>query len=273
MPTPSPQPYPPLPDRPTPRQVAGFYGRSDIAARFNASRALPAPVLNQWAELIARHTGHSAIRTAVDLGCGTGRFTGMLAGRFGATVLGLDPSAPMLVAARSSTRLAHVHFVRAAAEDLPLASGRVDLVLLSMVYHHFADEARALASVRRVVRTGGWFCVRTCTTEALDSYVYQRLIPEARAVDEARLPTRAALSAAVERAGFRPAAFDTVHQPVAKSLDEYVGKVSLRAHSDLQAISDEQFHRGLAALRAWAATQDRSQPVVEDVDLFTFAAV
>jgi ubiquinone/menaquinone biosynthesis C-methylase UbiE len=208
----------------------------------------------------------------VDLGCGTGRFTGVLARDFAEVVVGIDPSAPMLAAAAAQSAGAKgVHFARAAAERLPLGDSSADLVFLSMVYHHFGDEHRALASVRRVLRPGGGrFCVRTCTVENLDTYVYQRLIPEARAVDEARLPTRAGLTAAAVRAGMRPTALDTVHQAVARTLDEYVHNASLRAHSDLQAISDEQFARGMADLRAWARTQDQTRPVVEDVDLFTF---
>lgn len=261
----------PLPFRPTPDRVASFYDQADIACRFNASRSLSDEVLDQWVERIGRQIGPARRAVAVDLGCGTGRFTGVLARHFAEMVIGIDPSAPMLAAAAAQSAGGKgVHFVRAAAERLPLARSSADLVFLSMVYHHFADDGRALASIRRVLRPGGCFCVRTCTAENLYTYVYQRFIPEARAVDEARLPSRAGLTAAAERAGMRPTAFDTVHQAVARTLDEYVHNASLRAHSDLQAISDDQFDRGMAALRAWAETQDNARPIVEDVDLFTF---
>ena len=79
-------------------------------------------------------------------------------------------------------------------------------------------------------------------------------------MDEARLPTRAGLTAAAERAGIRPAAFATVHQAVARTLDEYVHNASLRADSDLQAISDEQFARGMDNLRPGPERRIRPRP-------------
>src|SRR3982751_164933 len=191
----------PLPPRPTPERVTGFYNQPGIAGRYNASRALPDAVLGEWVERIGRQIGAARRAAAIDLGCGTGRFTGLLAGHFAEVVVGVDPSGPMLAAAAAQSAGAKgVRFVRAAAERLPVADSSVDLVFLSMVYHHFADEGRALASVRRVLRPGGCLCIRPCTGENLDTYVYQRFIPEARAVDEARLPTRAALTAAARRA-------------------------------------------------------------------------
>src|SRR3954452_14397048 len=135
----------PLPSRPTPERVTGFYNQADIAGRYNASRALPDAVLGVWVERIRRQIGPARRAVAVDLGCGTGRFTGVLARHFADVVVGVDPSGPMLAAAAAqSPDLKGVHFVRAAAERLPVADSSADLVFLSMVYHHFADEGRAL---------------------------------------------------------------------------------------------------------------------------------
>jgi SAM-dependent methyltransferase len=244
----TPTPVPVSARRLTPDEAAGFYSKADIAHRFNASRNLLPEAEAQWAEAIPRHVPPGAVRTALDLGCGTGRFTGMLAGLYAGesgTVIGIDPSARMLESARQA---------------------------VSGPRTHFRDEGRALRSVRSVLRDGGHFCVRTCTVEALDSYVYQRFIPEAKAVDLGRFPTRDALRSAIEQAGFTLSAFETVHQPVARNLPEYLYKVALRAHSDLQAITDEQFAHGFAELEAWAATQCAARAVVEDVDFFTFVA-
>src|SRR3954454_5525142 len=131
----------PLPSRPTPERVAGFYNQADIAGRYNASRALPDVVLDEWVERIGRQIGPARRAVAIDLGCGTGRFTGVLARHFAAVVVGIDPSAPMLAAAAARWAGAEGgHFARAAAERLPLGASSADLFFLSMVYHHFADD-------------------------------------------------------------------------------------------------------------------------------------
>ena len=248
-----------------------FYSAPDIASRFNRSRALPPDVEAEWSALLGRHLPRAPAVT-VDLGCGTGRFTCVLARRFGGTVVGIDPSAPMLAAAREATTLPRVHFVLGRAEAVPLADASTDLVFMSMSYHHVADKFAALRSIRAVLRRGGALSIRTCSREALDTYVYQRFFPEARAFDEERMPSRDELSAEVTRAGFKAAAFDVVHQRVADTLVEYRDKTALRAHSDLQAITDEQFAAGFTRFTHWCAMQPPDRPVFEDVELFTFTA-
>jgi ubiquinone/menaquinone biosynthesis C-methylase UbiE len=124
---------------PEPRPDDRFYQRDDIAERYEQSRALPADVELEWSDLLARHVGFKP-RLSVDLGCGTGRFTRVLASTFGTPVIGLDPSRPMLrVAARALRWTPGVTLVQARAEAVPLAPRRAGLVLMSMSYHHVAD--------------------------------------------------------------------------------------------------------------------------------------
>jgi SAM-dependent methyltransferase len=63
-----------------------------------------------------------AIRRVLDLGCGTGRFTGLLADLYGTAVIGVEPSRAML-AGREPLDPTRAAFLAAAAEALPLAAG------------------------------------------------------------------------------------------------------------------------------------------------------
>src|SRR5438046_9467298 len=67
------------------------------------------------------------IRRVVDLGCGTGRFTGLLADVYGTSVVGVEPSSRMLTG-REPLAAARGTFLAATAEALPLATGALDLV-------------------------------------------------------------------------------------------------------------------------------------------------
>jgi ubiquinone/menaquinone biosynthesis C-methylase UbiE len=261
-----------MPEHPPDPSDNRFYQRDDIAERYELSRALPADVELQWSQLLARHVGFRPGRS-VDLGCGTGRFTRILASTFGGRVVGIDPSRPMLrVAARALRGTPGVALARGRAEAVPLAARCADLVLMSMSYHHVADKAAALPSIRRTLRAGGAFCVRTCSREALDSYLYQRFFPDARAFDERRFPTRDGLVNEVTRVGFTLRRFETVPQRVADTLTSYREKAALRAHSDLQAVTDAQFQEGMRRFDEWIASQATDGPVFEEVDVFTFTA-
>jgi SAM-dependent methyltransferase len=249
-----------------------FYARDDIGERYERTRALAPDVERDWSQRIARHVRFRP-DVSVDLGCGTGRFTRLLANTFGGRVIGIDPSWPMLRAAgRSLAGISGISLVHGRAEDLPLAPGSADLVLMSMSYHHVPDKPAALASIRGVLRTGGVLCIRTCSREALNSYLYQRFFPEALAFDERRFPTRDGLRDEVCRAGFRLSGAETVSQRVADSLRQYRENVATRTHSDLQAIADLEFRAGMERFDAWCAGQDGARPVFEEVDLFAFSA-
>jgi ubiquinone/menaquinone biosynthesis C-methylase UbiE len=96
---------------------------------------------------------------ALDLGCGDGRFTGLLAAA-GAQPVGADVAETALRRARA----AHpdIDFVRAEVDGaLPLQDGAFDVVWASEVIEHVADTARWLSEVRRVLRPQGRLLLTT----------------------------------------------------------------------------------------------------------------
>ena len=106
---------------------------------------------------VRRRLGPLAGRTALDLGCGTGRHALMMAAE-GARVLGLDASVEMLAIARRKPVPAPgaVLWARHALPGpLPMADGAVDLVVMGLVAEHLADLPAALRESARVLRPGG----------------------------------------------------------------------------------------------------------------------
>jgi ubiquinone/menaquinone biosynthesis C-methylase UbiE len=87
-------------------------------------------------------------RRAIDIGCGTGRWTT----RLGA--IGVDPSIEMLAVARRKPGMAG-RLVAGDAASIPIASGAADLVLCTLTLGHVADWARAMRELARVVAPGG----------------------------------------------------------------------------------------------------------------------
>ena len=92
----------------------------------------------------------------LDVGCGTGGFLRIAAGRFPAARLtGVDPSEVMLAHAVSANPAgSRLTFVHAPAEALPFADGAFDLAVSTMSFHHWADQAKGLSEIARVLRPG-----------------------------------------------------------------------------------------------------------------------
>jgi ubiquinone/menaquinone biosynthesis C-methylase UbiE len=246
------------------------YDRTTLPDVYVQARTLPADALTLWADLFREIVPPlPPYARVLDLGCGTGRFTTLVAEVFGVAVLGIDPSLRML-ARREATDADRARFVAGAAEAVPVATGSIDLVLLSMVYHH-VRVPEALLEVRRVLRPGGHVVVRTPTRECLDHYLFLTFFPEAMAIDVARMPTRAGLEADFLKRGFTTVTHRTVSHVVAGNPSDWYRKVSLRALSALQLISDEAFTKGLRDFEAYCRTADPDQPIHEPLDLFVFS--
>lgn len=90
----------------------------------------------------------------VDVGCGPGALTSVLASRLGASsVTAIDPSEPFVAAVRE--RLPGVTVLQGSAEQLPFPDGAFDAALSQLVVHFMADPARGIAEMVRVTRPGG----------------------------------------------------------------------------------------------------------------------
>lgn len=138
----------PLPDK---RRVAASFSRA--AASYDSVAALQRAV---GIELLARVPLQLAPQRWLDLGCGTGHFSRVLAVRFPAAEgVALDLAEGMLQHARPLGGAQH--FTAGDAESLPLRDGSIDLIYSSLAVQWCADFAAVLAEADRVLRPGGVF--------------------------------------------------------------------------------------------------------------------
>lgn len=139
--------------------------RSSIAARFNRwaddyetsalQEAFYAPV-HAWALRMVREAAPTPGRL-VDVGCGTGRLLRSAATWFCDTeLIGVDVAEYMVRRARAlAPHRAHLTFVNADVEDLPLTDDAVDVAICTACSHHWADPAAAFDEIARVLRPEG----------------------------------------------------------------------------------------------------------------------
>ncbi len=113
------------------------------------------------------HVDACSPATALDVGCGEGRFCRMLDAR-GITTIGIDPTTALIEAARTRDPAGDYRIGRAEALDLP--DSQVDLVVsyLSLIDIEGADTA--IREMARVLRPGGTLLIANlngfCTASA-----------------------------------------------------------------------------------------------------------
>lgn len=97
----------------------------------------------------------------LDLGCGTGVLTRMIADALSASAggrcIGIDAAAKMIKVAKKKRENETCRFEVAAAEDLPYEKDSFDAVVSSLFFHHVPMDLKekALTESFRVLRPGG----------------------------------------------------------------------------------------------------------------------
>jgi ubiquinone/menaquinone biosynthesis C-methylase UbiE len=95
-------------------------------------------------------------RCIIDVGCGTGRLLRKIKGRFpNSHLVGIDPAEGMIDRARKM--MPDATFLVSGAESLPLLSESVELVVSTLSFHHWRDQAQGTREIHRVMSPGGTF--------------------------------------------------------------------------------------------------------------------
>lgn len=155
----------------------------------------------------------------LDVGCGTGGASRLLAAEFGCEVTGLDITAAFVEAAAwlsRATGLDHrTRFLCADAGRVPLPDASLEVVWCQHALMNMPDAAAVLAEWRRLLVPGGRVLLHEVVAGHDDSPL--RLpVPWARDAATSHLRGREALEALLEEGGFAPLA---VHDVTDAALD------------------------------------------------------
>jgi SAM-dependent methyltransferase len=116
---------------------------------------------------------------ALEMGCGTGRFTRALAGRAG-HVTAVDLSPEMLRVARARVPAANVTFVEGDALEIAPQLGAFDCVVTLATFHHLAQDAAA-ECFKAAVAQGGTMILHD---------LWRVAAPADRVLDGVRVPVK-----------------------------------------------------------------------------------
>lgn len=116
-------------------------------------------------------------RSVVNIGAGTGAYEPR-----DRLVIAIEPSRTMIQQRPPGAALA----LQASAEALPLGDATVDAVLAILTVHHWRNQSRAFAEIRRVARRRAVFF--TCDPAFPGSWVTRDYFPVIRSRDRGRFP-------------------------------------------------------------------------------------
>lgn len=139
----------------------------------------------RWRRAAVRATGLRPGMSAVDVACGSGSLTRLLATTVGPTgsVVGIDVSSAMLREASTRGGPPSVRYERADALALPLDDATVDAAAIAFGLRNVADYRACLAEMARVTRPGGRIVVLEIATPAggpgrwVSDLWFRRLVP------------------------------------------------------------------------------------------------
>lgn len=193
----------------------------------------------------------------LDVGCGTGNYTAVLAAH-GYDMTGLELSSEMLDRARA--KLPDATFHQGSVMDLPFADGQFGRAVCTLAAHHFPDKEAAFREVRRVLTTGPFVLFATFA-EQTRRYWLARYFPRMIERSAAKLGAEAEWRAALHGARFGHLEVRAWQTPAdVTDLFLYSGKFRPELYFDANvrkgissfaALADEaEVAAGLARLRA-----------------------
>lgn len=253
--------------------MTNAYDDARLAAVYQAGNDMPTASLHAWTRLIGSFAPVPA-PAVLEIGAGTGMFCAAMARWLRpATVVGVDPSLPMLAQARRTNPHPCVHYLAGSAEAVPTAADRFDLALMSRVVHHLTDRPRAARQLARVLRPGAALVIRTTFRDRLDALAYDYW-PHLRDLDARRFPSRAEVLDDFTAAGFTATTVTSFAQPVTPGLAAYHARLTSRPQSKFAQLTPAQFQEGLQRLAADAGAEppDHPTPVTERYDLAVLTA-
>jgi SAM-dependent methyltransferase len=218
-----------------------------VASVYDSLRTTDEAPVRRIRELLPDHPV-----VGLDLGCGTGRYSRLLQRMLadGSMLAACDVSEAMLAELRAAhDDRALMAPLRCTAEELPVRTGSLDLVMAFNSVHHF-DLPRFLAEVARVLRAGGRLFVYTRTPEQNARTIWGRWFP-GFTTHERRLHSEATLKDAVLRTpGLRLDATQSFSHSRSSTPERLRAQVAGRHYSTFSLYQPDELRQAIDAFLA-----------------------
>ena len=134
-----------------PVTVASFGEEWSKFSEFSADEIIP--MGNEYFDVVTEEMLNKN-SVALDLGCGTGRWSRYAAGRAG-FVEAIDPSQAVLAASALTEDLDNIRITQAGVDNIPFPDDSFDFIFSLGVLHHIPDTTAALTTAVKKLKPGG----------------------------------------------------------------------------------------------------------------------
>ncbi|MCG5511249.1 class I SAM-dependent methyltransferase [Ectothiorhodospira lacustris] len=176
---------------------------------------------------LAGRAGFSHAERVLDLGCGTGGATRLLAHDHGLRVTGLDITPDFVSTGRWLSRAtglaARTDFVHGDAQCLPFATATFDAVWAQHVFLNVPDLPQALDEIVRVLRPGGRLLIHEVVAGSGEGAL-QLPVPWADLPRHSHLPDLATLKVRLETIGLRPLFMEDISEQALQWRRKHTGR-------------------------------------------------
>lgn len=220
------------------------YDAPRFADRYIQARSLDVQRQTFWVRTLARAVPAAEVTIVLDLGAGVGRFWPVIAAAWHPRlIVAADSSAEMLHAGVSPQQQLVARVV-ADIDAVPLRPGTVDACFCSMAIQYSSDPARAISQLKALLRPGGYLCIRTGTSDTLETFDFLRFFPTALSAETRAMPQEGALLTWIKDAGLEILQLNAVVAPAERSRRRLLYKVIVRGFPSLQLVSGAEYVLG-----------------------------
>lgn len=186
----------------------------------------------------------------LEIGCGSGNNTVLMAAGTEAEVYGLDQSRGMLGKAEKKTE--RVHFIQGDAVTLEgIEDESFDAVYMVDVIHHIKDIDSMFKNIYRVLKSQGMVFVFTDTHDRIkEERLTSKYFPETIEVELERYQSNERIFEAMQKSGFRDTKLETVMCKGQLDMGDYLIKsAETKGYSMFHLIADDAIQRGIQRIK------------------------
>ncbi len=234
---------------------------------YKAGRDMGRANAMHWMRVFEAHAPVHRPLSVLDLGSGSGRFTGALAETFEDSVLGVEPSGKMRHIATRNKDDPRVRFAAGRAEAIPAPEEAFDIVLMFLSFHHVVDRPKAAAEIARVLKPGGRVMLRSQFSDRFPALDWHAFFPRARAIELEMFPALSDVETLFAAEGLRRVALVESQEHFANSLAEHATLLRHRAISTFEHMDEAEIAEGFARLDVAVAAEQSPRAVTARGDL------
>jgi ubiquinone/menaquinone biosynthesis C-methylase UbiE len=184
----------------------------------------------------------------LDVGCGTANNTLLFREIVKTRVVGIDITLGMLQ--RAIIKSGEILYIQSPAENLPFKPDTFDFVFMTEVVHHLNNIKSAVLEILRVLKHNCPLCIVTQSHEQIEHRTTSRFFPATVFIDKDRYPRITELEQLLLIIGFSTVNSQSYEFTPVGLGTEFLQTIEMRGFSMLHKISDEDYEKGLKALKS-----------------------